>query len=296
LIFAYTLGFRIGKDRPSQRSEGESVVSQSQVIERRSPVGGAEGHNPAGTDFIRIDSARKVFTQRSGGAVPVLESIDLSIAENEFVSFIGRSGCGKTTLLNMIAGLEDVSAGRITIAGKVVTGPGQGQGVVFQQHALFPWLTAVDNVAFGFRKSGLAKAERRRRALELLALVGLEAAAGRYPREMSGGMQQRVSIARALALDPQILLMDEPFGALDELTRIELQQELLRIWEARRKTIVFVTHSISEALMLSDRIVLLAPNPGRIKRIFPVDLPRPRLRTDPTFNALYQAIWNELST
>lgn len=271
-------------------------MSQSQVIERRSPVGRAEGQNPAGTHFIRIESARKVFTQRSGDAVPVLNNIDLSIAENEFVSFIGRSGCGKTTLLNMIAGLEDVSAGRITIAGKVVTGPGQGQGVVFQQHALFPWLTAVDNVAFGFRKSGLAKAERRRRAHELLALVGLEAAARRYPREMSGGMQQRVSIARALALDPQILLMDEPFGALDELTRIELQQELLRIWEARRKTIVFVTHSISEALMLSDRIVLLAPNPGRIKRIFPVELPRPRLRTDPAFNVLYQAIWNELST
>ena len=271
-------------------------MQQSPVMERWSPDGGVEGCGPAGTAFIRIDGARKVFMRRSGGVVPVLDNIDLAIAENEFVSFIGRSGCGKTTLLNMIAGLEDASAGRISIAGRVVTGPGQGQGVVFQQHALFPWLTALDNVAFGFRKTGLAKAERRLRALELLSLVGLDAAAERYPREMSGGMQQRVSIARALALDPQILLMDEPFGALDELTRIELQQELLRIWEVRRKTIVFVTHSISEALTLSDRIVLLAPDPGRIKRIFAVDLPRPRLRTDPGFNALYQAIWNELST
>jgi ABC-type nitrate/sulfonate/bicarbonate transport system ATPase subunit len=271
-------------------------VSQSPVMERCSSGVGMEDSGSPEPAFIRIDGARKVFMQRTGGAVSVLDTIDLAIAQNEFVSFIGRSGCGKTTLLNMIAGLEDVSAGRISVAGKVVTGPGQGQGVVFQQHALFPWLTAVDNVAFGFRKSGLAKAERRHRAMDLLTLVGLEAAAGRYPREMSGGMQQRVSIARALALDPQILLMDEPFGALDELTRIELQQALLRIWEARRKTIVFVTHSISEALMLSDRIVLLAPNPGRIKRIFPVDLPRPRVRTQPGFNALYQNIWNELST
>ena len=263
------------------------------VMVQQRPIAQAEGRSSA---FIRVDGVRKTFAQRAGAAVPVLDRIDLAIAENEFVSLVGRSGCGKTTLLNMIAGLEGVSDGQISIAGKMVTGPGQGQGVVFQQHALFPWLTARDNVAFGFRKSGLAKAERRERAMELLRLVGLEAAVARYPREMSGGMQQRVSIARALALDPQILLMDEPFGALDELTRIELQQELLRIWEARRKTIVFVTHSISEALTLSDRIVLLAPNPGRIKRVFDVDLPRPRQRTQRGFNALYQDIWNELST
>jgi ABC-type nitrate/sulfonate/bicarbonate transport system ATPase subunit len=162
-------------------------------MERRRQDAGLESGS-AEAPFIRIEGARKVFTQRTGGAVQVLDNIDLAIGENEFVSFIGRSGCGKTTLLNMIAGLEDVSAGRISIAGKVVTGPGQGQGVVFQQHALFPWLTAVDNVAFGLRKPGLTKAERRRRALDLLALVGLEAAAGRYPREMSGGMQQRVPL------------------------------------------------------------------------------------------------------
>lgn len=246
--------------------------------------------------FIEIGGVSKSFDARTGGSLTVLNNVDLAVAENEFVSLIGRSGCGKTTLLNIIAGLEDATQGEIAIAGRPVTGPGQGQGVVFQQHALFPWLTAVDNVGFGFRKAGLPKRQRRERAMELLRLVGLDAAAAKYPREMSGGMQQRISIARALALDPQILLMDEPFGALDELTRIELQQELLRIWEARRKTVVFVTHSINEALMLSDRIVLLAPNPGRIKRIFEVDLPRPRSRTAPGFNALYEEIWAELST
>ncbi|MCB1493233.1 MAG: ABC transporter ATP-binding protein [Rhodobiaceae bacterium] len=245
--------------------------------------------------FIEIDGVHKSFPDRQGGTFVALGGIDLTIAENEFVSLVGRSGCGKTTLLNAIAGLDSATSGRITIAGRPVTGPGQGQGVVFQQHALFPWLTAVDNVGFGFRKEKLAKAERRERSMDLLRLVGLEAAAGKYPRELSGGMQQRVSIARALALDPQILLMDEPFGALDELTRIELQQELLRIWEARRKTVVFVTHSIHEALVLSDRIVLMAPNPGRVRRIFDVGMDRPRSRTAPGFNALYEDIWNELS-
>lgn len=245
--------------------------------------------------FIRISGVYKAFPARDGGELSVLNDIDLAITENEFVSLVGRSGCGKTTLLNIVAGLEDATRGSVEIAGKPVTGPGQGQGVVFQQHALFPWLTAVENVAFGFRNAGLSKQDRRARGMELLRLVGLEAAAAKYPRELSGGMQQRVSIARALALDPQILLMDEPFGALDELTRIELQQELLRIWEARRKTVVFVTHSINEALMLSDRIVLLAPHPGRVKRVFAVDLPRPRSRTAAGFNALYEDIWSELS-
>ena len=246
--------------------------------------------------FIEIGGVHKAFPTRGGGTIPVLDDINLSIAENEFVSLVGRSGCGKTTLLNIIAGLEDATQGGVSISGKPVTGPGQGQGVVFQQHALFPWLTAIENVAFGFRKAGLSKQDRRERAFELLRLVGLEAAAAKYPREMSGGMQQRVSIARALALDPRILLMDEPFGALDELTRIELQQELLRIWEARRKTVVFVTHSINEALVLSDRVVLLAPHPGRVKRVFDVGLPRPRSRTATGFNVLYDEIWSELST
>lgn len=266
------------------------------IVSMRRSGAAPDQERAARASFIRIESVHKAFAARQGGEVTVLDSIDLAIAENEFISLIGRSGCGKTTLLNIIAGLDAATSGRVAIGDRPVTGPGQGQGVVFQQHALFPWLTALGNVSFGLRKAGLTREGRHERSLELLRLVGLEAAAAKYPREMSGGMQQRVSIARALALDPQILLMDEPFGALDELTRIELQQELLRIWQARRKTVVFVTHSIDEALTLSDRVVLLAPNPGRIKRIFEVQMSRPRSRSDAGFNALYEEIWGELSS
>ncbi|MCP4381188.1 MAG: ABC transporter ATP-binding protein [Hyphomicrobiales bacterium] len=226
---------------------------------------------------------------------PVLDNIDLSIGRNAFVSIVGRSGCGKTTLLNIAAGLVKATSGRVLIDGEPVNGPGQGQGVVFQQHALFPWLTAAGNIEFGTRTRSLSREEKRAVVAQLLELVGLGHAADKYPRELSGGMQQRVAIARALAMDPEILLMDEPFGALDELTRIELQQELLRIWEARRKTVMFVTHSINEALILSDRVILLAPHPGRIHMDVEVTLPRPRERTDPAFNKLYQEIWEGLA-
>ncbi len=244
---------------------------------------------------IEIDRVTKTFADRAGSGITVLDDISLAIAQNAFVSLVGRSGCGKTTLLNILAGLEAPTSGAVRIAGRPVKGPGQGQGVVFQQHALFPWLTALENVKFGCRKRPISRAEKEDVARDLLALVGLQDAAAKYPREMSGGMQQRVAIARALALDPDILLMDEPFGALDELTRIELQDELLRIWQVRRKTVVFVTHSISEALVLSDRIVLLAPHPGRIARDVTVDPPRPRVRSDPRFATLYDEIWRGLS-
>lgn len=226
----------------------------------------------------------------------VLDDINLSIARNEFVSIVGKSGCGKTTLLNIAAGLVAPTSGEVRMAGKRVDGPGQGQGVVFQQHALFPWLTALGNVQFGGRNAALSNSEKRERSMQLLELVGLDHAADKYPRELSGGMQQRVAIARALALDPEILLMDEPFGALDELTRIDLQAELLRVWEARKKTVIFITHSINEALILSDRVILLSPHPGRIHSDIQVDLPRPRVRTDAVFNALYQQIWDGLSS
>ncbi len=248
------------------------------------------------TAAIDIRGVRKRFASRGRDELTVLDGIDLKIRENEFVSLLGRSGCGKTTLLNIVAGLEAATEGQALIRGRPVVGPGQGQGVVFQQHALFPWLTARDNVAFGCRGRAMSKREKHDLADELLALVGLSEAASKYPRELSGGMQQRVAIARALALDPEILLMDEPFGALDELTRIELQHELLRIWEARKKTVIFVTHSIEEALILSDRIVLLSANPGRVARDIVVDLPRPRSRTDQAFNALHEEIWEALSS
>jgi ABC-type nitrate/sulfonate/bicarbonate transport system ATPase subunit len=269
---------------------------------RKAPAaGGPEGNRDAPSPaakapVIEIDHVHKTFGSRGRESTPVLEDIHLAVEENEFVTLVGRSGCGKTTLLNIIAGLEPVTSGEVRIVGNAVRGPGQGQGVVFQQHALFPWLTAIDNVAFGCRNQRMSREEKREHSFRLLQLVGLEAAANKYPRQLSGGMQQRVAIARALALDPQILLMDEPFGALDELTRIELQQELLRIWEARKKTVIFVTHSIEEALMLSDRVVLLAPHPGRIHKDLPIALPRPRSRTDPRFNALYEEIWKGLST
>ncbi|HUG61999.1 MAG TPA: ABC transporter ATP-binding protein, partial [Methylomirabilota bacterium] len=195
------------------------------------PVRDAPTTEAASRPVIEIDRVSKTFATRGGDDLVVLHEITLDIAENEFVTLVGRSGCGKTTLLNIIAGLEAATYGEVRIAGRPVRGPGQGQGVVFQQHALFPWLTALENVAFGCRNPAHSRAEKRDLAAELLELVDLEAAAGKYPREMSGGMQQRVAIARALALDPEILLMDEPFGALDEMTRIELQIELLRIWE-----------------------------------------------------------------
>ena len=245
--------------------------------------------------FIRFHDIRKQFEVGAGAPV-ILEGIDLSIAKNAFVSIVGRSGCGKTTLLNIAAGLVEATSGEVLIDGKQVRGPGQGQGVVFQQHALFPWLTAAGNVAFGCRKAPLSKQERANLVAQLLDLVGLGHAADKYPRELSGGMQQRVAIARALALDPEILLMDEPFGALDELTRIEMQQELLRIWQARKKTVVFVTHSINEALILSDRVILLAPHPGRVHMDLEITLPRPRVRTDTAFNAMYKEIWDGLSS
>jgi ABC-type nitrate/sulfonate/bicarbonate transport system ATPase subunit len=240
---------------------------------------------------IEIDGLSKRF----GADAPlVLDRIDLAIDHNAFVALLGRSGCGKSTLLNLVAGLLEPTDGEIRVKGRPVTGPGEGKGMVFQQHALFPWLSAQGNVEFGSKSRRVAPDERRARARELLELVGLRGFEDRYPAELSGGMQQRVAIARALALDPDILLMDEPFGALDEFTRIEMQDELLRVWSSRKKTVVFVTHSIWEALVLADRVVVLASSPGRIAEEFEVDLPRPRSRTDPRLTALYERIWSRL--
>jgi ABC-type nitrate/sulfonate/bicarbonate transport system ATPase subunit len=243
---------------------------------------------------IDVVEVTKRFDGEPAAMPPVLDGLDLQVAENEFVVLLGRSGCGKTTLLNIIAGLERASSGTVRVDDALVERPGAGKGMVFQQGALFPWLTAQQNVEFAARNRGVATDARRGAARDLLALVGLAGAEHKYPFELSGGMQQRVAIARALALDPEILLMDEPFGALDELTRIEMQNELLRVWSARRKTVVFVTHSIWEGLILADRIVVLAPRPGRIVLEQRIDLPRPRRRTDPTLLALYERIWSAL--
>jgi ABC-type nitrate/sulfonate/bicarbonate transport system ATPase subunit len=243
---------------------------------------------------IAIRGVGKSFSTDRPDTPPVLGSIDLAICDNEFVVLLGRSGCGKTTLLNIVAGLEQATTGEVQVAGRRVTGPGGGKGMVFQQNALFPWLTAARNVMFAAQNRGLDNAAARALAEELLSLVGLEGVGGKYPAELSGGMQQRVAIARALALDPAILLMDEPFGALDEITRNEMQDELLRVWQARRKTVLFVTHSIWEALMLADRIVVLAPRPGRVVLEERIEEPRPRSRSALPLVQMHEAIWQAL--
>lgn len=244
---------------------------------------------------IEIRGVTKRYEAEDAGRGLAVENISLTIQDNEFVTLVGRSGCGKTTLLNIIAGLIEPTAGEVLVNGRRVTGPGGGKGMVFQQHALFPWLTAIQNVEFGCKSRGMPLDERKKAASQLIELVDLRGFEDKYPIELSGGMQQRVAIARALALDPEILLMDEPFGALDELTRIEMQGELLRVWSTRKKTVVFVTHSITEALMLSDRVVLLTARPGRVRQEFEVILPRPRERTNPQLIALYEEIWRNLT-
>ncbi|MDM7935175.1 MAG: ABC transporter ATP-binding protein [Methanothrix sp.] len=235
----------------------------------------------------------KVFLA-DGREMEVLRDINLSISENEFVCFVGPSGCGKTTLLRIIAGLEDPTTGTVTLSGEPIMGPGPERGMVFQEYSLFPWRTVLDNVAFGLELKGVPSEERRGRAREYLRMVGLERFEARYPHELSGGMKQRVAIARALVNDPRALLMDEPFGALDAQTRNVMQSELLRIWEERRKTVVFVTHSVDEAIYLADRIVIMSARPGRIKDVIEVDLPRPRKRTSIEVNQIRDRILSDL--
>jgi len=244
---------------------------------------------------IRVEGVSKRYRAIDGRTVLALRDVDLEIRPNEFVCLLGRSGCGKTTLLNMIAGFVIPSEGTIRVGSEKVTAPGKGKGVVFQQFGLFPWLTAQRNIEFACQQKGMDPATRRRVAGELIDLVHLRGFEEKYPYELSGGMQQRVAIARTLAIDPKVLLMDEPFGALDEMTRAGMQDELLQIWSNRRKTVVFVTHSVSEAVVLADRIVVLGPNPGHVKTQFTVDLPRPRDRLDPAFLALEQEVQGALN-
>ena len=225
--------------------------------------------------MLTVEKLNKTYISR-GSQTSALVDINLQIEEGEFVCLLGPSGCGKSTLLKIIAGLIPATSGRITINGKPVNGPGPERAVVFQDYALFPWMTVRDNVEFGLEARKLPVAERREVSKRLLKVVGLSDFAERFPHQLSGGMKQRVSIARALAVDPSLLLMDEPFGALDAQTRQLLQDELLRIWREYRKTVVFVTHSIEEAIYLSDRIVVMTARPGRVKQIVMVSEARPR--------------------
>jgi len=243
---------------------------------------------------ISIQRVAKTYRAADGREIAALSPIDLEIAPGEFVCLLGRSGCGKTTLLNMIAGFVVPTEGAISVGGERVTGPGRGKGVVFQQFGLFPWLTARRNIEFACRQRGLSKSEAREAAADAMTLVKLKGFEDKYPYELSGGMQQRVAIARTLVLDPHILLMDEPFGALDEFTRADMQRELLRIWAARRKTVVFVTHSVAEAVALADRVVVLSPNPGRFKSEYRIESDRPRDRLDPRHIRLEEEIQRDL--
>lgn len=235
----------------------------------------------------------------SGGHPPftALQGADLTIRESEFISLIGPSGCGKTTLLKMIDGLMPYDQGELRVLGARVTGPGPERAVVFQNFALLPWLTVLENVAFGLRLRGMDRADREQVAQSNIEMVGLKGFSTAYPRQLSGGMQQRVGLARALSVDPAILLMDEPFGSLDAQTRNLMQADLLRVWDASRKTVVFVTHAMDEAVFLSDRVVLMATRPGRVSEIIDIDLPRPRTdetRTDPRFVELTSYVWDRL--
>ncbi len=221
-----------------------------------------------------------------GGEIVALAEINVTIQEGEFVCLLGPSGCGKSTLLKIVAGLIPQSSGTVRIHGRPVAGPGPERAVVFQDYALFPWMTVADNVEFGLAARGTEPARRQAVAAELLRAVGLADFAAKYPHHLSGGMKQRVSIARALAVDPMLLLMDEPFGALDAQTRYVMQQELLKIWRTYRKTVIFVTHSIEEALYLGDRVLVMTARPGHIKEEIAVTHPRPRDITSVEFTQL----------
>ena len=245
------------------------------------------------TSFIECRNVGKTYESASG-AVEALRGINLDCAPGEFVCLLGLSGCGKSTLLQIIAGLETASDGAVVIGGHELDGPSPLTSVVFQDHGLFPWMTVRKNVAFNMKAAGVKPVERAARTDELLEMTRLTAVADRYPHELSGGMRQRVGIARALTTRPKALLMDEPFGALDAQTRGHLQEELLRIWETQRTTVLFVTHGIDEAVFLADRIVVFSPRPGRISAVVEVDLPRPRDPESPGFMALSRSLRHKL--
>jgi len=227
----------------------------------------------------------KVHISSKGEPLLALHDVNFEVEQNEFFSIVGPSGCGKTTLLNLLAGFEQPTRGEICVGGKTITGPGWERAVVFQEYALFPWYTVSENIRYGLKRKRLPDAEQKRLVEHYVGLVGLRGFESRYPRELSGGMRQRVSIARALAVNPSILLMDEPFASLDVQTREYMQDELLKIWQSEPKTVIFVTHSIDEAIKLSDRIAIMGPRPGRIEEIKTVALERPR---DPTNPAMVQ--------
>jgi ABC-type nitrate/sulfonate/bicarbonate transport system ATPase subunit len=249
-----------------------------------------EGSAPTALSLRNVGKTYRI----EGQDLPVLQRIGLEIGRGEFLGMVGASGCGKSTLLRLIAGLDDRFDGDILIDGAPVAGPGVERSLVFQDHRLFPWLSVTDNIGLGLDSLDLSRREGEARIAEQLELVGLTGFAQAWPHQLSGGMAQRAAIARALVSRPDILLMDEPFGALDSITRAHMQEELLRIWRERRITVVIVTHDVDEAVFLGDRVAVMEPRPGRVQSVIEVDLPRPRERTGTAFNQIKQRVLGQL--
>ena len=245
---------------------------------------------------VKIDHVEKIYDGRKGKMI-ALNGVDLDIMENEFICVVGPSGCGKSTLLNIIAGLLEPTSGAVYVDGKKVEGTGTERGVVFQQYALFPWLTVMKNVMFGLKLKGMSDEEAKEIAMKYIKMVQLEDFVDSYPKELSGGMKQRVAIARAYAVQPEVLLMDEPFGALDAQTRTQLQSELITTWQEEKKTCFFITHDVEEAIILATKVIVMSARPGRIKTIIDINLPYPRtqeLKMSKEFLELKAKIWGEV--
>ena len=246
---------------------------------------------------VSIQAVSRTFEGRQGQRTHALLPVDFEVRDNDFVTILGPSGCGKSTLLRIVAGLDHATSGRVLLDGMPVEGPGADRGMVFQSYTLFPWLTIEQNIRFGLRERGMPEAQQKERAAYFIAKVGLRGFEQHFPKQLSGGMQQRTAIARALANDPKILLMDEPFGALDNQTRVLMQELLLGIWEAERKTVLFVTHDIDEAIFMANRVAVFSARPGRIKTELAVQLAHPRhytIKTSPEFMDLKARLTEEI--
>jgi NitT/TauT family transport system ATP-binding protein len=268
--------------------EGRAPLPRGGVAQRQ------EG-TPSG--LLSIQNVTRIFEGKKGQHTRALQPIDFEVEENDFVTILGPSGCGKSTLLRIVAGLDFPTTGSVLLDGHPVQGPGADRGMVFQSYTLFPWLTVEENIRFGLRERGMSAAEQKERSDDFIAKVGLRGFETHYPKQLSGGMQQRTAIARALANDPRILLLDEPFGALDNQTRVLMQELLLGIWESARKTVLFVTHDIDEAIFMANRIAVFSARPGRIKADVHVDFPHPRsytLKTSPEFMAIKARLTEEI--
>ena len=248
-------------------------------------------------NLLSIQGVSRTFTIHKGTSTQALLPVDFEVRENDFVTILGPSGCGKSTMLRIAAGLDFPTTGQVLLDGRAVDGPGADRGMVFQSYTLFPWLTVAQNIRFGLREKGVGEALQKERSDYFIAKVGLRGFENHFPKQLSGGMQQRTAIARALANDPKILLMDEPFGALDNQTRVLMQELLLGIWEAERKTVMFVTHDIDEAIFMASRVAVFSARPGRIKADIPVNLPHPRhytVKTSPEFMELKARLTEEI--